>query len=87
LEPDEIRTAANGGVYLPDGTEKTHAPLYLGCRFTESNVIFNTGRPGYTLNKAALKTQVALGMPNYYQDYREAQRRMSTWPRPCSSST
>ncbi len=33
LESEEIRTAANGGVYLPHGNETRQVPLYLGCRF------------------------------------------------------
>jgi glycoprotein-N-acetylgalactosamine 3-beta-galactosyltransferase len=70
LGSEEIRTAANGGEYLPDGTETTQVPLFLGRRFArkgDGNVLFNSGGPGYTLNRAALKVLVARGMPHYYQ--------------------
>jgi glycoprotein-N-acetylgalactosamine 3-beta-galactosyltransferase len=69
LESEEIRTAANGGIYLPDGTETSQVPLFLGRRFAyqgDMNDIFNSGGSGYTMNKAALKTLVALGMPKYF---------------------
>jgi glycoprotein-N-acetylgalactosamine 3-beta-galactosyltransferase len=33
LESEEIRTAANGGIYLPNGDETTQTPLFLGRRF------------------------------------------------------
>ena len=49
LESEEIRTAGNGGVYLPDGTETTQTPLYLGRRFSymgDMNDIFNSGGSG-----------------------------------------
>ena len=64
LESDEIQLAANGGVSGSDSgsgsgseqpSEHEQMPLYLGCRFTLDNQTFNTGGPGYTLNKAALK--------------------------------
>jgi glycoprotein-N-acetylgalactosamine 3-beta-galactosyltransferase len=45
--------------------------LFLGVRFKlegDPNDIFNSGGPGYTLNKAALKTLVAYGIPNYFTD-------------------
>lgn len=41
-------------------------PLFLGRRFAEQgnrNRIFNSGGPGYTLNKAALKLLVAVAFP------------------------
>lgn len=69
LESEEILTAQNGGIYLPDGTEKVQTPLYLGRRFAylgDMNEIFNSGGSGYTLNKAALKTLVAHGLPKYF---------------------
>jgi hypothetical protein len=68
LESDEIRAAANGGLSLPDGTETTQVPLYLGRQFANRGnrrQLFNTGGPGYTLNRAALKVLVTLGMPRY----------------------
>jgi glycoprotein-N-acetylgalactosamine 3-beta-galactosyltransferase len=73
LESDEIRTAANGGVYLPDGNEKEQIPLFLGRRFAymgDRNDIFNSGGSGYTLNKAALKTLVVYGFPKYFPNLR-----------------
>jgi glycoprotein-N-acetylgalactosamine 3-beta-galactosyltransferase len=67
LESVEIRTAANGGINLPNGSETSQVPLYLGRRFAYSKArIYNTGGPGYTLNRAALKTLVALGMPKFF---------------------
>jgi glycoprotein-N-acetylgalactosamine 3-beta-galactosyltransferase len=69
LESEEIRTAANGGIYLPDGTETVQTPLFLGRRFAylgDMNEIFNSGGSGYTMNKAALKTLVVKGLPQYF---------------------
>lgn len=67
LESEEIRTAANGGIYLPDGTETQQTPLFLGRRFAyqgDMENIFNSGGSGYTMNKAALKRLVVDGIPN-----------------------
>lgn len=61
LESDEIQMAANGGMQLPTGDETTQTPLYLGRRFAfdgKLHQIYNSGGPGYTLNKAALKLLV-----------------------------
>ncbi|GKZ01090.1 hypothetical protein MPSEU_001060600 [Mayamaea pseudoterrestris] len=69
LESEEIQTAQNGGIFLPDGTETTQVPLFLGRRFAylgDQNDIFNSGGSGYTLNKAALKTLVVNGFPEYF---------------------
>jgi glycoprotein-N-acetylgalactosamine 3-beta-galactosyltransferase len=69
LESDEIRTAQNGGIYLPSGDEKLQTPLFLGRRFKymgDPNDIFNSGGSGYTMNKAALKLLVVNGFPNYF---------------------
>lgn len=69
LESEEIRTAANGGIYLPDGTETMQTPLFMGRRFAymgDMNDIFNSGGSGYTMNKAALKALVVNGFPNYF---------------------
>lgn len=69
LESEEIKTAANGGVYLPDGTETTQTPLLLGRRFAymgDLNEIFDSGGSGYTMNKAALKLLVTEGFTNYF---------------------
>ena len=66
LESDEIQTAQNGGVYLPNGDENEQTPLFLGRRFAyqgDMDDIFNSGDPGYTLNKAALKTLVVKAFP------------------------
>jgi glycoprotein-N-acetylgalactosamine 3-beta-galactosyltransferase len=71
LDSDEIRAAANGGSRLPDGTETSQVPLYLGRQFAAGGDradTYNTGGPGYTLNRAALKTLVALGMPKHFTD-------------------
>ena len=67
LESDEIQVAANGGEYLPSGNETTQTPLYLGRRFAfdgKMSRIYNSGGPGYTINKAALKLLVAGGWGN-----------------------
>jgi glycoprotein-N-acetylgalactosamine 3-beta-galactosyltransferase len=69
LESEEIRTASNGGIYLPDGTETMQTPLFLGRRFAyqgDMNDIFNSGGSGYTLNKAALKSIVVEGLPKIF---------------------
>jgi len=69
LESEEIKTAANGGIYLPDGTETKQTPLFLGRRFAyqgNMNDIFNSGGSGYTMNKAALKTLVVNGFADYF---------------------
>jgi hypothetical protein len=69
LESEEIKVAANGGVYLPDGSETEQTPLFLGRRFAYAgnmDDIFVSGGSGYTLNKAALKALVVNGLPNYF---------------------
>ena len=69
LESEEIKTAANGGLYLPDGTETVQTPLFLGRRFANQgnmNDIFISGGSGYTMNKAALKTLVVEGFPSTF---------------------
>jgi glycoprotein-N-acetylgalactosamine 3-beta-galactosyltransferase len=69
LESEEIRTAANGGTYLPFGNETMQTPLFLGRRFAyggHMDEIFNSGGSGYTMNKAALKLLVTEGFPNYF---------------------
>ena len=69
LESEEIRTAANGGIYLPFGNETMQTPLLLGRRFAymgDMTNIFDSGGSGYTMNKAALKTLVVNGFPNYF---------------------
>jgi glycoprotein-N-acetylgalactosamine 3-beta-galactosyltransferase len=69
LESEEIQTALNGGIYLPNGDETTQTPLFLGRRFQylgDPNDIFNSGGSGYTMNKAALKLLVVEGFPNYF---------------------
>ncbi|KAG7362007.1 hypothetical protein IV203_025673 [Nitzschia inconspicua] len=69
LESEEIKSAANGGIYLPDGTETTQTPLLLGRRFAlkgDLNDIFVSGGSEYTMNKAALKLLVTEGLDNYF---------------------
>eukprot|EP00980_Cylindrotheca_fusiformis_P005589 scaffold1184_cov132-Cylindrotheca_fusiformis.AAC.10 len=69
LESEEIRTAANGGIYLPRGNETMQTPLLLGRRFAymgDMTNIFDSGGSGYTMNKAALKRLVVDGFPNYF---------------------
>jgi glycoprotein-N-acetylgalactosamine 3-beta-galactosyltransferase len=68
LESEEIKTAANGGIYLPDGDENMHIPLFLGRRFAylgDMKDIFNSGGSGYTMNKAALKALVVDTFPTF----------------------
>lgn len=36
LESEEIQLASNGGRYLPDGSEDTQTPLFMGRRFAEN---------------------------------------------------
>ena len=69
LESEEIKVAANGGTYLPNGDETEQTPLFLGRRFAyqgDMNDIFISGGSGYTMNKAALKALVVNGLPNYF---------------------
>jgi glycoprotein-N-acetylgalactosamine 3-beta-galactosyltransferase len=71
LESEEIKVAANGGVFLPEGNETVQTPLFLGRRFAldgeeKQEDVFNSGGSGYTLNKAALKALVVNGIPNYF---------------------
>lgn len=69
LESEEIQTAANGGIYLPDGSETSQTPLFMGRRFAyqgDMNDIFISGGSGYTMNKAALKALVTEGLPNMF---------------------
>jgi glycoprotein-N-acetylgalactosamine 3-beta-galactosyltransferase len=69
LESEEIQVAQNGGIYLPNGDEKEQTPLFLGRRFSymgDMDEIFNSGGSGYTVNKAALKTMVVKGFPEYF---------------------
>mmetsp|Transcript_31738 Transcript_31738/g.41013 ORF Transcript_31738/g.41013 Transcript_31738/m.41013 type:complete len:200 (+) Transcript_31738:535-1134(+) len=66
LESEEIQLASNGGQYLPNGSEETQTPLFLGRRFAEGGSmdrIFISGGSGYTMNKATLKTLVVDGLP------------------------
>lgn len=54
LESEEIQLASNGGQYLPDGSEDTQTPLFLGRRFAEGgdrDRMFISGGSGYTMNK------------------------------------
>lgn len=69
LESEEIQLASNGGRYLPDGTEDTQTPLFLGRRFAENgdrDRMFISGGSGYTMNKAALKTLVVDAFPQCF---------------------
>lgn len=69
LESEELRTAANGGIYLPFGNETMQTPLFLGRRFAymgNMDDIFASGGSGYTMNKAAFKLLVTEGFPNYF---------------------
>jgi len=69
VESEEIKTASNGGIYLPEGNETMQTPLLLGRRFAyqgDMNDIFDSGGSGYTMNKAALKLLVVEGFPNYF---------------------
>jgi len=69
LESEEIQLASNGGHYLPDGTEESQTPLFLGRRFAEGgdrDRMFISGGSGYTMNKAALKTLVVDGFPDCF---------------------
>jgi len=69
LESEEIQLASNGGIDLPDGSEDTQTPLFMGRRFAEGgnrDRMFISGGSGYTMNKAALKTLVVDGFPNCF---------------------
>lgn len=69
LESEEIQLASNGGYSLPDGSEESQTPLFLGRRFAEGgdrDRMFISGGSGYTMNKATLKTLVVDGFPNCF---------------------
>jgi hypothetical protein len=77
LESDEIHAAQNGGLTLPTTTALTSSdleaasqvPLYLGKRMRlngHMDDLYNTGGPGYTLNRAALKRLVVDGLPHHF---------------------
>ncbi|GKY91430.1 hypothetical protein MPSEU_000115300 [Mayamaea pseudoterrestris] len=71
LESDEIQAAQNGGMFISDKPERMQIPLYLGERYMfrgRSNDTYNTGGPGYTLNRAAVKTLVVDGLPYHHAD-------------------
>lgn len=74
LESEEIRTAANGGVYLPppnSRSPRTQTPLYLGRRMVRKGLagdMFNQGGSGYTINKAALKALVVVAFRRFFKD-------------------
>ena len=75
LESDEIQIAANGGFRRPNGTETEQIPIFLGRRFQNNgnyNEIFNTGGPGYLLNKAALKTLITKALPSCVHKHRKS---------------
>jgi len=92
LESEEIRTASNGGMYLPEGNETMQTPLFLGRRFAylgNMDEIFISGGSGYTMNKASLKLLVTELMPNYFPHRKtfsedtmvaELLRKMSVFP-------
>lgn len=66
LNSPEIQNAQNG-----NGTLSTmyQRPLYLGSTFALYGKLrfqYNSGGPGYTLNKAALKLLVTRGLPKYF---------------------
>lgn len=69
LESEEIVLASNGGRFMPDGTENSQTPLFLGRRFAEGgdrNRMFISGGSGYTMNRAALKTLVVDAFPQCF---------------------
>ena len=57
LESPEIQALSNGGQGEYQHIPKQQFPLSLGLPFSDDGgkIGFNTGGPGYTLNKAALK--------------------------------
>ncbi|GKY96296.1 hypothetical protein MPSEU_000589300 [Mayamaea pseudoterrestris] len=76
LESDEIQAAQNGGYFVSTEPQEMQVPLYLGKRFARGGnmaSIYNTGGPGYTLNKAALKILVVEGLPVHLVDKRTAE--------------
>mmetsp|Transcript_28342 Transcript_28342/g.35044 ORF Transcript_28342/g.35044 Transcript_28342/m.35044 type:complete len:475 (+) Transcript_28342:112-1536(+) len=67
LESESVQLLENGGQYLPIGNELQQFPVALGLKLFENGKYsdqYNTGGPGYTLNKAALKALV-LKSPKY----------------------
>jgi glycoprotein-N-acetylgalactosamine 3-beta-galactosyltransferase len=73
LDSDEIRTASNGGYFLPSTSteQQQQTPLYLGRRYAylgNRDEMYNAGGSGYTLNKAALKLLVTQGLESYGQN-------------------
>ena len=73
LESEEIQTATNGGIYLPEANATIQTPLLLGHRFAymgDMDNIFNSGGSGYIMNKATLKLLVTEGFPNYFHHHK-----------------
>ena len=71
LESNEIQIASNGGFTLPKGNETHQIPIFLGRRFKEMGDykhLYNTGGPGYVLNKAGLKSLIVESIP-YWDPY------------------
>lgn len=64
LESEEIRTAANGGIYLPFGNETMQTPLMLGRRFA-----YMGGELLYALLFGFL-TPTLTSLPRYDQHFR-----------------
>jgi hypothetical protein len=54
LESDEIKTAASGGIMVPNGNETHQVPLYLGCRLAYLGTI--------TLNACVVRLMAAINL-------------------------
>jgi len=64
VESEEIQRAAYGGSTTPSNQKQV--PLFLGGSIAyagDMKRVYQTGGPGYTLNKAALKKLVVEGLP------------------------
>lgn len=78
LDSEEIRAVSNGGSLSPmvmtqNQQQRQQVPMYLGCRFANGGNmedLYNTGGPGYTINRAALKLLVVQGLPRLFTEQR-----------------
>lgn len=66
VESEEVQLLSNGVPSLPTGDEEMQYPVSLGLPFMDNGKVdFNTGGPGYTMNKAALKYLVTKSSSRY----------------------
>ena len=75
LESEEIQLASNGGHYLPNGSEDTQIPLFMGRRFQEGGnrkvrvcIVLSCDIQCSLCSLVGLTTPFELSLPSF--DYR-----------------